>query len=223
MSTYLLINLAIILFPFLASFEPWFLHHIKNLKAILASIVLVGIPFVAYDMFATAVGFWSFNPAHVGSFQILNIPIEEVLFFITAPFSCLFVYECIQLFFKDRSLRLPNASLFIAGLLLFLSLLAMPRSYTATILCLSAIVILFARLLRPALLVSSNFYIFLLVSFLLFLIFNYILTSLPIVIYGPEFNLGIRALTIPIEDFFFNFSMLTLNLLVYLWAKEELK
>ncbi len=223
MSTYLLINLAIIIFPLLASFEPWFLHHIKNLKAILASILIVGIPFVAYDMFATAMGFWSFHPAHVGSLQILNIPLEEALFFITAPFSCLFVYECIQLFFKDKTLRLPNASLFIAGLLLFLSILAMSRSYTATILCFSGITILLARLLRPALLVSSNFYIFLLISFILFLIFNYILTSLPIVMYGPEFNLGIRILTIPIEDFFFNFSMLTLNLLVYLLAKEKLK
>jgi len=223
MSTYLLINFAIILFPFLASFEPWFLHHIKNLKAALASILIVGIPFIAYDMFATAVGFWSFNPAHVGTFQILNLPIEEVLFFITAPYSCLFVYECIQLFFKDRSIRLTNASLFISGLLLALSLLAMPRSYTATILCLSAITILLVRFFRPSLLHSSNFYIFLLVSFFLFLVFNHILTSLPIVVYGPDFNLGIRILTIPIEDFFFNFSMLTLNLLVYLWAKEKFK
>lgn len=223
MSTYLLINLAIILFPFLASLEPWFLHHIKNIKAILASIILVGIPFIAYDMFATAAGFWSFNPAHVGSFQILNIPLEEALFFITAPYSCLFVYECIQHFFKDRALRLPNASLFIAGLLLLLSILAMPRSYTATILCISAITILLVRLLRPSILHSSNFYIFLFVSFFLFLIFNYILTSIPVVIYGPDFNLGIRILTIPIEDFFFNFSMLTLNLLVYLWAKEKFR
>lgn len=223
MSTYLLINLAIIIFPLIASFEPWFLRHIKNLKAVLASILLVGIPFVAYDMFATAVGFWSFNPAHVGSLHLFNIPLEEALFFITAPFSCLFVYECIQLFFRDRHLRLPNASPFIAGFLLLFSILAMPRSYTATILCISAITILLVRLVRPSLLRSSNFYIFLLSSFLLFLIFNYILTSIPVVVYGPEFNTGIRVLTIPIEDFFFNFSMLTLNLLVYLWAKEKLK
>lgn len=41
--------------------------------------------------------------------------------------------------------------------------------------------------------------------------------------YGPEFNTGMRILTIPIEDSFFNFSMLTLNLLVYLRAKEKIK
>lgn len=127
MSTYLLINIAIIIFPLLASFEPRFLQHIKNLKAILASIILVGIPFVAYDMLATAAGFWSFNPTHVGSFQILNIPIEEVLFFITAPFSCLFVYECICYFFKDRSLSLsPMLFSALAALLIAGSILALP-------------------------------------------------------------------------------------------------
>ena len=223
MSTYLLINIAIIIFPLLASFEPRFIHHIRNMKPILASILLVGIPFVAYDMLATAAGFWSFNPAHVGSLHLLNIPMEEVLFFITAPFSCLFVYECIIHFFRDRSLNIPPVFFSaLPALLITGSILTLPLLYTSSILAISAFTILLVRLARPAILQSSAFYIFLPITFFLFLAFNYILTSIPIVIYGPEFNSGIRILTIPIEDSFFNFSMLTLNLLVYLWAKEIL-
>jgi lycopene cyclase domain-containing protein len=48
-----------------------------------------------------------------------------------------------------------------------------------------------------------------------FLIANGVLTGLPVVLYDDAENLAIRAGSIPLEDFFFSFSMLALAVLVY--------
>jgi len=58
-------------------------------------------------------------------------------------------------------------------------------------------------------------------SFIPFLIVNYALTSLPVVLYNPASVWGFRILTIPIEDFFYSFSMISFYIIVYT-ASEDL-
>jgi lycopene cyclase domain-containing protein len=58
-------------------------------------------------------------------------------------------------------------------------------------------------------------------GFLLFILFNYILTSLPVVIYSPSAVPGVRFMTIPLEDFFYNFTMISVYPAFYLWAKDN--
>jgi lycopene cyclase domain-containing protein len=53
------------------------------------------------------------------------------------------------------------------------------------------------------------------VMFGFMLLANGYLTWRPIVIYGEAFNLGIRLWTIPVEDFFYGFSLIGLT--VILW------
>jgi lycopene cyclase domain-containing protein len=73
------------------------------------------------------------------------------------------------------------------------------------------------------LLESRNFWMYILLSFVAFIVFNYILTSTPIVLYNPDAIWGGtvnqvwygRFITIPFEDFFYNFSLLSFYLLVY--------
>jgi lycopene cyclase domain-containing protein len=48
------------------------------------------------------------------------------------------------------------------------------------------------------------------VTFIPFIVANGILTGLPVVLYDDRQNLGIRAGTIPIEDFLYSFAMLLL-------------
>jgi hypothetical protein len=60
-----------------------------------------------------------------------------------------------------------------------------------------------------------------------FIIFNYLLTSIPIVSYNANAIWGAdglwngRFFTIPLEDFFYNFSMLSFYLLVYQVFKKK--
>ncbi len=81
-------------------------------------------------------------------------------------------------------------------------------------------------LIARDLLVSRNFWIFIGLSYIPFLLFDYFLTSDPVVIYGPNSILGIRFITIPVEDFIYSFSMLTLYTVFYtrgnkLWMKAR--
>ncbi len=48
-----------------------------------------------------------------------------------------------------------------------------------------------------------------------FLLINTVLTALPVVEYNPEAIFGFRVFTIPIEDFFYNYAMLSFYLLFY--------
>jgi lycopene cyclase domain-containing protein len=50
---------------------------------------------------------------------------------------------------------------------------------------------------------------------------NYLLTSLPVVEYNPEAITGIRISTIPLEDFFYSFAMITSWLVVYELLKKR--
>ena len=67
------------------------------------------------------------------------------------------------------------------------------------------------------------FWIFWAVMFLLILLVNGYLTWRPIVIYGEAFYSGIRLFTIPIEDFLFGFSLITLNLIIWEYFSKKKK
>lgn len=77
------------------------------------------------------------------------------------------------------------------------------------------------RLLRTGILTRGAFWIFLAVMYGFKTIINGYLTARPIVLYGDEFYLGVRLLTIPVEDYIYGFSLITLS--VVLWEHFKRK
>lgn len=72
-------------------------------------------------------------------------------------------------------------------------------------------------------LLRKEFYFFLLfILFFKFLVNGY-LTAAAIVIYNPRFYLGLRLGSIPIEDFFFGFSMVTLCIVFWEYFKARIR
>ena len=214
-STYLLINLAIIAVPLLLSFERR-VFYFRKWPRVLSSILIVGSVYVFWDVWATLLGHWGFNPVHVSGVKIFGLPFEEVLFFGTAPFSCLFIYEVVSYFHRDKILRLNGMLLYgVVGLALALGSLAIEKSYTALSFFMFALFLFVAvKFFRP-IVGTQNFWIYLGICYIPFTIFNGILTSLPVVTYDPAAITGLRAGTIPVEDFFYNFSLLGFTLLFY--------
>jgi lycopene cyclase domain-containing protein len=51
-------------------------------------------------------------------------------------------------------------------------------------------------------------------------IVNGILTSKPVVVYNNLENMNIRIGTIPVEDFFYNMTLLLMNIGLYEWFKR---
>ena len=77
------------------------------------------------------------------------------------------------------------------------------------------------RRLKTLLLRRIEFYCFIVfILFFKFLVNGY-LTGKLIVIYNPDFYLGVRVGSIPIEDFLFGFSMVTLSIIFWEKFKTE--
>ena len=97
------------------------------------------------------------------------------------------------------------------------------KEYTILAFCSVIIAVLFDYFLRTKLLVNKKFWIFWSVMFVLIFIVNGYLTWRPIVQYGEGFYLGIRLFTIPIEDFIYGFSLLTMNISLWEFFSRKLK
>lgn len=100
MSKYMAVLILSGLAPFIMSFWPP-LKFYRNSRALFISISLIVIIFGGWDIFATFRGHWHFNPQGVWNFRIVNLPLEEVLFFVVIPFCCIFTWEALK-FIKDK-------------------------------------------------------------------------------------------------------------------------
>ena len=221
MSTYLLIDFLIIILPLIVSFFPY-LSYYKKFPYVIFSIFAGGLFFVTWDVIATMRGDWSFNPEYVRGITFAGLPLEEVLFFIFVPYSLLLLYEQSVFFFKDRTLPWKQRAGCAAGMILILvSFLFIGKNYTFMAIFSAGIVLLGLSQLYSGIMERLAFWAYIIFGFLLFILFNYFLTSLPIVVYSPSAVSGIRFLTIPLEDFFYNFTMMSVYLVFYLWAKDN--
>lgn len=220
--TYLILNGLIICVPLAYSFDPRF-NYYRKLPALGASIVLVGGSYIAWDVIVTDWGEWSFNPTYLTGTYVFNLPLEEILFFVTVPYACLFIYECLLYTTGHRSFRLPRSVLGLAiALLVFMGLTYYQQGYTMKAFLSCAIFLSLMALLKMSLIEDRQFWLWLAICYVPFLIFNMVLTALPVVQYNPNAIFGVRFLTVPLEDFFYNFSMLSFYLFVYVLAKNAL-
>ena len=165
-------------------------------------------------------GVWGFSPKHHFDVLFAGLPLEEILFFYVIPFCCLFSYFVLKNNISIKTLEISATIYMVFGFgFLLLSYLFMDKAYTLSV-CIFMAVILFILAYKP----QQWFFVFLL-SFILislgpFLLVNGVLTGLldsvsPPVWYNDEENLRIRIMTIPIEDFFYSFSMLFTSTYIY--------
>lgn len=215
MNYYLLINVFIIIVPLSLSFEGK-IRYYRKLPALGLSILIAAGIFIIWDSIAVMRGDWSFNPAYVSGYTLFSLPPEELLFFITVPYSCIFIYENIRLYIPEKEVKFSRYfTLSLALLFLILSLSFYKRYYTFTVLLFCSAIFWYFFFSNNILQHSMCYWIFIIVSYVPFLAVNYVLTALPIVIYNPSAITGQRVYTIPIEDFFYSFSLLTTYLIIY--------
>lgn len=213
--TYLLINVFSLSYPLLKSFEPK-LKFYTRWKYYLPSLLIVALFFLVWDFFFIKAGVWRFNPDYILSFFLLNLPLEEMLFFIAIPYACTFIYEAVWYFRKSYSSSFPIK--FIIYLLAALSAIGcfcfFGRLYTFyTLAFLSPVLLASAAFLSVRQL--ENLCITFAISLFPMAIVNGLLTSLPVLIYNDAQNSGFRIGTIPIEDFGYAAILIFANILIY--------
>ena len=217
--TYLLINFFTILFPLLFSFHPK-IRFYKYWKYFFLAAAVVAVFFIVWDVLFTRWGVWSFNPDYVTGISIFNLPLEEVLFFICIPFACVFTYYCLDKFYKLEWKR-SNEKIFcivFSIMLLVLALINTDKLYTSITFAstgiVSMVITFFTRFNSFG--KAITVYAVLLIPFF---IVNGLLTGTglqePVVLYNDAENLGIRILTIPIEDSIYGFELVLLNLFLF--------
>ena len=210
--TYLLINFITLLFPIVLSFDKKVQFH-KSWKFIWPGIILTGLVFLFWDVLFTVDGVWWFNPKYITGITVFRLPVEEILFFLTVSFACLFIYACLNYYIKrEIDIRLTRI---ISNLIIIFSILILifyhHRMYTrVTFTLLAFLVIMFQFIFKVRWL--NRFYVAYLVALIPFYIINGILTGLPVVLYNDAQNLGRRIGSIPIEDHFYCMALLLLNI-----------
>jgi len=179
------------------------------------SIVLV--LFITVDVFFTKSGFWGFNPSYHLNTLILHLPLEEWMFFIVIPYASVFIHYCLMAYFP-KLLFSRNLTHIISALFVVVAVLGIvfynQRAYTlyASLLVIASMAVTYAYQIK----ILQLFYISFIIILIPFTITNGILTGTGIegevVWYNNSENVHLRILTIPIEDFFYGFSLILLNL-----------
>ncbi len=214
-ASYLLINFLTIFFPVALSFDKR-VRFVDKWKYIFPGLFITGLIFLVWDYLFTVFKVWSFNPDYIIGIYFLGLPLEEILFFITVPFACIFIYECLNYYVKADLLKPVSKyiSMVLIGLSLVLLIFFYDRIYTLITFGLLLLVLVLSEFVfKPAFL--GRFFLAFLVSLIPFYLVNGILTSVPIVMYNDAENMGIRVGTIPIEDHFYSLSMLLINVLLF--------
>ena len=219
-SEYLYLGLMLfsMAYPIAQSFERR-LRYYQNWKGLFLGILAMMLIFIPWDIYFTAKGVWWFNDLYITGFKIWNLPIEEWAFFVVVPFACVFLYEVLKHFVKADVLK-PIAQptfLILAAVLLVVGALNFTRNYTAITFIITSISLVILGLKKPKWI--GRFFLTYVICWLPFLLINGALTgnftSEAVVNYDPEHNLGLRVLTIPIEDSVYNLLMLLIVISIY--------
>jgi len=228
MLEYLLADILVLLFPFLLSFERR-VRFWKKWPYLLPGYLTVSSIFIIWDVIATKRGDWSFNEDRTIGIELFGLPCEELLFFLVVPYSCMFTYEVLSYYIKDRKVPFRRWPYFAVGFLFLIAAIVFrDQDYTLMALGSCALALFIAPVVAPSMFSSRVFWSFVVVTMGLFVMMNMVLTSLPIVEYDPDAIWGGdgpwngRFFYIPLEDFFYNLSFLTSFLMVYILSKRYL-
>ena len=204
------------LFAFLPVFSLSFdkkVAYYKSWRYLFPALFIVAVIFWIWDIWKTAAGVWGFNSQYY-LYKLVNLPIEEWMFFFTFPWASIFIYECLNAYFPKNTFfkRLePPLSIGLIFLFFGIGLVYWGHAYATTTSIVAGSVLLWDFLfgVHPF---RASFYRSFLVGLIPFIIVNGILTGAlthqPVVIYNPEEYMGIRLVTIPVDDFIYNFALL---------------
>jgi lycopene cyclase domain-containing protein len=229
---YILVNLGCLIVPLIFSFHPK-LQFYKQWKAFSIATVVMMLVFIPWDIYFTSRGIWGFNPKYVSGLFLLNLPVEEWLFFICIPFACTYTWHCIKVlvdkvpfpsFFKSTAWAFAVISLVVAAVFT-------GRWYTFTAHLVCGLFLLYHLLILKSSYLSRFMFVFTLIL-IPFIITNGILTGIrfweydfvnlqpnnvteKIVWYDNSHNLGVRIFSMPLDDVAYGLTMLLLVITVY--------
>jgi len=218
MSVYLALEILAFMVPLIYSYDQKLQFYLK-IKSVVLSLFIVGSFFIVSDILFTKYGIWGFNPKYHSNIVLLNLPLEEWLFFFVIPYASLFLHDTLVFLFPKIQLsnwQTKILSSIIIACVAIIVLMNLGKTYTM----IYGSVVIFAILLTSfgSSHLLSRFYLTFMVILVPFFLVDSVLTGsfIPgeVVWYNNFENLGIRILTIPVEDIGYAFSLILFNLLL---------
>ena len=221
--TYLFVNFSCIIIPLIASFYKNYPFY-KNWKFFFKANLIIAFLFITHDIYFTSLEVWGFNSDYLINFlKIFNLPIEEVLFFICIPYSCVFTYFVFTKYVSENLFPVIIYRIIINFLLLLTllsSLINYDYLYTFYTSFFLFLMLIFVKIKKFDIRKIILTYIAIIPFFFLS---NGLLTGSfiesPIVFYNNNENLNLRMFTIPIEDIFYGFLLIMSNCLLFDYFK----
>ena len=211
---YLIVNGLALLFPLLLSFDKR-VHYVTRWRRLFPAIAIVGAFFIVWDIIFTTQEVWGFNARYYYlPTRMLGLPLGEWLFFVVVPYCSIFIYSCLNYYIPRDILRGVERYLSIALIILCFTVgyLWWEHRYTATTFLLTGAFVSWQLWYYPRSPYRSRFYLAYLVTVIPFCVVNGILTGLltaePIVVYNPYEYLGVRLVSIPLDDLMYGFLLL---------------
>jgi lycopene cyclase domain-containing protein len=215
--------LLTIIGPLVLSFDKK-VHFYTYFIPLFKAIIPIAVFFLIWDMFFTYHKIWGFTPDYLANIYLYNLPIEEVLFFFLVPYACIFIYEVLLAYFPH--LKLDVLSKYFSFIIIIIGVLLIFKGfgnwYTTSACFIGCFLVFYNGILN-----KKAWYPYFILSFLValipFLIVNGILTGAitahPIVWYSSQHIVGMRIITIPVEDIYYNLCLL----LPIVWIYEKIK
>jgi lycopene cyclase domain-containing protein len=189
--------------PFLLSFDKKVAFY-KNWRGLFAGIALNGVLFILWDGWFAETGIWGFNDNYVLPYRINHLPLEEWSFFFVVPYASVFIYSCLKAYIPKQPFEnyMHRITLIVAFLVLIIGILHYDRTYTFVNCMIAGALLLTNFYFKPG--YTGYFWLAYIIHLIPFFAVNGILTGAvtpePVVWYNDNENLGIRIITIPLED-----------------------
>ena len=209
--TYLFLDAATILGPLFLSFDKKVAFY-KSIPNFLKSMLITSTLYVFWDILFTHNHVWKFNREFLIDKFLLNLPIEEYIFFLVVPYACLFIYICLKSYFPRINLYADYIWIIIGVFSFGMSIVFYSHLYTFITFGLIFVTLIALYKLEKALFkrIGNHLMLAWIIALIPMAYVNGILTSKPVLIYNNLENCNFRIGTIPFEDFFY-------NLLYMLW------
>ena len=76
---------------------------LRQVRRLALTVVLAAGPFLLWDLWATEVGHWAFDPDQTLPVRVAGVPLEEVGFFVVIPLAAILTYEAVRTLRGRRS------------------------------------------------------------------------------------------------------------------------
>lgn len=217
--TYFLVIFLTVIVCFIFSFHKRIQFN-RHFTAFLKAGILVAIPFISWDIWFTAHKVWWFNTDYTIGLILFGLPVEEWLFFICIPFSCVFTYFCLDKFFDfDWANAFSTIIVFVSVIVcVVMAMLHYNKAYTCVTAIATAATLIYLHFIARAAWIGKASLVFTILMLGFFPV-NGVLTGTglesPIVNYNPKHFLNVRILTVPIEDAAYGYTQFLLNIYLF--------